>query len=178
VLMPDDPQNQQDPNWSPDGSKIVFAGDANDAAASQSVPLIRILDRNTGKVSSLPGSQSLFSPRWSPDGKSMAALTSNSSALELFNLQTQKWDVIARGTLGWINWSKDGEFLYVLDFMGKGAIIRVRIRDHNIEKIADLKDFITTGQFGGTLSLAPDDSPLLLRDRGTQDVYALDWNAP
>jgi hypothetical protein len=25
------------------------------------------------------------------------------------------------------------------------------------------------------LTLAPDDSPLLLRNVGTQDVYALDW---
>jgi hypothetical protein len=26
--------------------------------------------------------------------------------------------------------------------------------------------------------LAPDDSPLVLRDTGTQDIYALDWEAP
>jgi hypothetical protein len=26
--------------------------------------------------------------------------------------------------------------------------------------------------------LAPDDSPLLLRDVSTQDIYALDWEAP
>jgi hypothetical protein len=26
--------------------------------------------------------------------------------------------------------------------------------------------------------LAPDDSPLLLRDTGTQEIYALDWQVP
>jgi hypothetical protein len=26
--------------------------------------------------------------------------------------------------------------------------------------------------------LAPDDSPLALRDIGTQEIYALDWEAP
>jgi hypothetical protein len=26
--------------------------------------------------------------------------------------------------------------------------------------------------------MAPDDSPLLLRDTGTQEIYALDWQAP
>jgi len=28
------------------------------------------------------------------------------------------------------------------------------------------------------LALAPDDSPLVLRDAGTQDVYGLDWLSP
>ena len=40
------------------------------------------------------------------------------------------------------------------------------------------KDFIGTGYFGVSLALAPDDSPLLLRNAGTQDVYALDWEEP
>ena len=35
-----------------------------------------------------------------------------------------------------------------------------------------------TGRFGGSLALMPDDSPLLLRDDGTQDVYAVDWLIP
>jgi len=26
--------------------------------------------------------------------------------------------------------------------------------------------------------MAPDDSPLLLRDTGTQEIYTLDWEAP
>jgi hypothetical protein len=28
------------------------------------------------------------------------------------------------------------------------------------------------------VGLAPDDSPLLLRDTGSQDIYALDWESP
>ena len=40
VLLPDDPHHQQDPNWSPDGTKIIFAGDANDAANAASAPAI------------------------------------------------------------------------------------------------------------------------------------------
>ena len=31
---------------------------------------------------------------------------------------------------------------------------------------------------GGSVSVGPDGSPLLLRDRGTQDVYSLDWLVP
>ena len=44
--------------------------------------------------------------------------------------------------------------------------------------MVDLKDFLPVGSYGPALTLAPDDSPLLLRDAGTQDVYALDWEEP
>jgi len=41
-----------------------------------------------------------------------------------------------------------------------------------------LKNFASAGRYGGGLSLTPDDSPLLLRDTGSQDVYSVDWEAP
>ncbi len=177
-LMPGDPQNQQDPNWSPDGNKIIFAGDANGAATSGATASIRILDLPTQKVSMLPGSQGLFSPRWSSDGRYVAAMTGDSSVVQLFDFQTQKWTEVAKGSFGWLNWAHDGGYLYVLDFAGKGAVLRVRISDHKIERVADLKDFVLTGRYGGSLALSPDDSPLLLQDAGTQDIYSLDWIEP
>jgi hypothetical protein len=39
-------------------------------------------------------------------------------------------------------------------------------------------NFGTAGQYGSWLGLAPDNSPLLLRYIGTQDIYALDWEEP
>ena len=46
------------------------------------------------------------------------------------------------------------------------------------EQVVDLKNLALTGLGGGAVSVAPDGSPLLLLDRGTQDVYALDWTEP
>jgi hypothetical protein len=40
-----------------------------------------------------------------------------------------------------------------------------------------LKGFTPTGYWGAWLGLDPEDSPLMLRDVGTQDVYSLDWMA-
>ena len=171
--MPDDPSPQADPNWSPDGSKIVFAGNSNDAAST-----VRILDLTTHQVSILPGSQTLFGPRWSPDGRYIVAQSSDMTALHLFDFQTQKWTELAKGTLGDLNWSKDGLYFYVHDYSGTGAVIRGRLSDGKTERVVDL-NFVSTGHWGGSsLALAPDDSPLLLRDAGTQDVYALDWEEP
>ena len=172
-LLPDDREQQLDPNWSPDGSKIVFAGESNNPAS-----FIRILDLASHKVSNLADSQGLFSPRWSPDGRFISAFSSDSTRLLLFDLQTQKWTQLASGSLSWLNWSHDGQYVYVLDFRDKNAVVRIRIRDHAIERVADLGNLITAGRYGGSLALTPDDSPLLLRDTGSQDVYSVDWQSP
>jgi Tol biopolymer transport system component len=176
-LLPDDKQNEQDPTWSPDGKQIAYGGDANDANRA-SGPAIRILNVQTGEVSTVPGSEKMFSPRWSPDGRYLAAMTSDSSRVVLFDFQTQRWREIAKGTLSWLNWSRDSQYIYMKDLTGDGSVDRIRATDGKVEKIADLNNFVATGLGGGSVSVAPDGSALLLRDRGTQDVYALDWIEP
>ncbi len=170
LLLPNDPHEQLDPNWSPDGSKIVFGGESNNPSSA-----IRILDMSSHQISNLPESQGLYSPRWSQDGRYISAFSADSRKLLLFDFQTQKWTGLAEGSLGWLNWSHDGQYVYVLDSGGKNAVSRIRISDHKVEQVANLNNFVTTGRYGGSLALAPDDSPLLLRDAGTQDVYAVDW---
>ena len=96
-LMPNDTHNQQDPTWSADGSKIAYAGDANDAAVSDGAPAIHIYDLQSQKITSLPDSHGLFSPRWSPDGQTIAAMTSDSSSLRLFDFQNSEMDRYCQG---------------------------------------------------------------------------------
>ncbi len=172
-LMPGDANDQVDPNWSPDGSKVVFAGNPSQANSE-----IRVLDPASGKISSLPGSQGLFSPRWSPTGRYIAAMSADSAHLMLFDVQAAKWSEVAQGSFGWLNWSSDGNYLYVLDQSGKGAVQRIGVQDRKTELVLELNDFKTTGRYRGWLALAPDDSLLLLREAGTQDVFALDWEKP
>lgn len=171
-ILPDDHSQQLDPNWSPDGNKIIFAGESNNPASS-----IRILDLTTGQLSTLPASEGLYSPRWSPDGRHISAFSADSKTLLLFDMQTQKWSELASGSLSWLNWSHDSKFVYVLDFRGKDAVVRIRIGDKKVEQVLDLRDFVTVGRYGGWLALTPDDSPLLLHDTGSQDVYSVDWQA-
>ena len=172
-VLPEDRRHQLDPNWSPDGSKIVYGGQSNDIASA-----IHILDLASRRVFDLPGSQGFYSPRWSPNGRYISAFSTDSVRLMLFDFQSQKWTELAQGSFSWLNWSRDAQHVYVLDSRGRDAVLRIRIADHKSEQVADLKKFFTAGQHGGSLSLAPDDSPLLLRDAGTRDVYVLDWEAP
>ncbi|HVO62123.1 MAG TPA: protein kinase, partial [Terriglobales bacterium] len=172
-LLPDDLGQHVDPNWSSDGSKIIFAGTFHDAAST-----IRVLDLSTNQVSTVPGSQGLFSPRWSPNGRYIFALPGDSKTIFLFDSQDQKWTDLAVGFVGWPCWSKDGQYIYFLNETADTAVERIRIIDRKVERVANLRNFKGTGYLSTALSLAPDDSPLLLRDTGTSDVYALDWEEP
>jgi len=172
-MIPEDPQAQFDPDWSPDGTRIVFGGAASDRDAA-----IRILDVGTRQISTLPGSNGLFSPRWSPDGRYVVAMPFDGHSLMLFDFASQRWEEIAKVTAGFPNWSKAGDYIYFWHGEDQPSVMRVRIRDRKVERVADLKNFRQTGYYGTWLGMAPDDSPLLLRDTGTQEVYALDWEAP
>jgi hypothetical protein len=41
------------------------------------------------------------------------------------------------------------------------------------QSIVDLRDFPWTGWYSGWFGLDPNDNPLLLRDAGTDEIYAL-----
>jgi len=60
------------------------------------------------------------------------------------------------------------------------TIVRYRMDNRQIERVAGLKDIglVTTGPYGQWSGLAPDDSVLVLRNVGTQELYALDWQTP
>jgi len=169
-VLPADRSQQLDPNWSPDGSKIVFGGESNSPLSS-----IHILELASGNVSDLPGSQGLYSPRWSPDGLYISAFSGDSKTLLVFDLKNQKWTNLATGSLSWLNWSHDGKYVYLLDYGDGSSVVRIRVSDHQVEKIANVADFAATGRYGAALALTPDDQPVLLHDTGTQDVYSVEW---
>jgi len=172
-MMPEDSQQQYDPTWSPDGTKIAFGGPSGDPNA-----VIRVLDVGSHQISTLPDSKGFFSSRWSPDGRYLVAMSFASRSLMLFDFATQKWEEIAKFSMAFPNWSKSGDYVYFLHREDQPSVMRIRIRDRKIELVADLKNFRQTGFYTAWLGMAPDDSPLLLRDTGTQEIYALDWQAP
>jgi eukaryotic-like serine/threonine-protein kinase len=172
-MMAEDPEAQLDPCWSPDGSRIVFGGASSDPNTT-----IRILDVKTGQISILPGSKGYFSPRWSPDGRYLVALPRSPHILALFDFSRQKWEELTKVAGDFPIWSKTGEYVYFLHEGDQPSVMRVHVRDQKAELVADLKDFRQMGYFGYWLGITPDDAPLLLRNAGTQEIYALDVDLP
>jgi len=179
-LMPGE-RNEHDPGWSPDGNSLVFGrlpsleGEASGAVA------VHLFDLRTHQISTLPGSEGYWSARWSPDGRYIAAL-GLASQLVLFDFTTNKWVELLKATVGYPNWSRDGKWIYSnLISESPGAVIRIRIKDRKVERVASMKDLqgSPTGFWDAWWSgLAPDDSLLVLRDTSVQEIYALDWEAP
>jgi hypothetical protein len=56
----------------------------------------------------------------------------------------------------------------------------VNIADRKLERLVNLKDVPrrTADIWAQWTGLAADDSPLIMRDRSTQEIYALDLGAP
>lgn len=78
-----------DVSWSADGGKLVFG--AFGASPEAQTFGVRVLDLKTHQVSMLPGSEGLFSPRWSPDGRYILAVSADSKKLALFDVAVRRW---------------------------------------------------------------------------------------
>jgi len=83
---------------------------------------------------------------------------------------------------GWPQWSGDDRFVYFesgLPGAQKYALYRIAVADHKLERVAEIDvPEGTTGTWGSWMGITPDGSPLLLRNRSFQEIYALDVDLP
>lgn len=175
-LLASDKMNQGVPTWSADGSKLVFGQVVTFGVRQQSFQL-RILDLKTHALSPLTGSEGLWKARWSPDGNFISAVTADNHKLKLYDVQSSRWMELADVGVNDCVWSHDGESIY-FDSPWEPTIFRYHLKTHTLERYASLKGIRRTGFFGWSLNLAPDDSPVLLREAGIHEVYALQAELP
>ncbi len=168
------------PNWSPDGKSLLFGRVPWEEKPGVGPMDLEILDLSTHTISKVPGSEDLWDSRWSPDGRYILAKPRAGDRLMLFDFKSQKWTEVAKINVSWPGWSRKGDYIYLngTPSSGQAGIFRVRISDRKLEQVVSLTDFHQAPAPGNWMGLAPDDSPLLFRDAGTQDIYALDWDAP
>ncbi len=171
-LLPEESGDQVDPTWSHDGQRIVYADGLHGD--------LRILDITSRQVAAIPGSHGMISPRWSPNGRAIAAVSADGLALKIFHIAKQQWSSLLHLQTGGIDfneWSRDSRFIYFLRVADNPGVYRVRVPGNHTDRVFDLTGFHHAGFNGFWFGLDPTDAPLLLRDAGLDDIYALTLEA-
>lgn len=174
----DDQQGQIDANWSPDGSRILFG-----YVYGSKHLAIKILNLKTNKVEVVPGSEGLFSPRWSPDGRYIAALTPDFSKVKLFDFHSKRWSTWLTEPAGAVSypvWSADSKSVFFDDLVtDEESIRRVNVGEHRTQRVFKLEGIERyPGMFGLWTGRMPDGSWMFVRDHSTQEVYQLNLALP
>jgi len=73
------------PTWSPESDQVAFGGMTQPAERTTGRLVIHILNLKTHQVSDVPGSEGLWTARWSPDGRYIAALMEDSPLISRYN---------------------------------------------------------------------------------------------
>ena len=169
-----------DAAWSPDGAQLAFG---RISSMNTGTVDIQLVDMKTRQTSTLPGSKGLFSPRWSPDGRYLAAMSvEGSKKLMLYDFRTQKWSewLTESDNFDYPYWSADSRYIYYDNFTTDNPKCRrIKVGDNRPEDLFSLNGLRRYfGIWGSWSGQAPDDSRLFVRDVSTQDIYALDVDFP
>lgn len=170
-----DDLNDAEPTWSADGTQLAYChwlADTKDVA-------LYTVSLKGGRAAPIPGSAGMSEPRWSPDGKWLAAIRPDDGRLELFDFASSTWRALTKFPSAYPNWSRDGRSVYFAAREdGRRNVWRVRVADGRAEEAASLAT-AEPGPFflGDWIGLGPDDSPLVVRNLTTEDIYAWDFPA-
>jgi Tol biopolymer transport system component len=182
-ILPDEPHWVDDPGWSPDGKSLLLAFYPPGAVSGRAEDYYVVqYDLQTKKVTTLSGGQQMFAPRWSPDGRYISTFSADQRRLLVLEVGAGKWRELTAGRyLQYPNWARDGRNIYLEDLGDDGPELdRISVADGRKVRLASLKNIprpvMSSGQpWNG---LTPDNSPLIMRDVGAEELYSLELQLP
>jgi Tol biopolymer transport system component len=181
VALPRIGPAQWNPQWSPDGASIVFqVAPVEEDALSPEIALY-VLEISSGKTAKIEGSEGDDYPRWSLDGRFIAALGKEGKSVLLYDVSARKWSSIADGVfLSGLFWSYDSRWLYYQDLLEEGEpVYRVSPDARRRERVFDFREELKEGyQRCGFLGLTPDGAPVAVLRANYADIYAFDVDFP
>ena len=167
------------PSWSPDGKSIYF----NDYPIAGHLR-IRILDLETRKVSTMPGSDGYYAPLWSPDGQYLAGIQNPPKSLAIYSVKTKQWKQLKvfEHEWGFFVWAPDSKSLYLMQGPSEAAtgeqtgIYRLTVPDGKWElftKFTGLNAFLDGAQ--DFVSITPEGNIATMSDTSVTQIYQMKW---
>ena len=168
-------RNSADPSWSPDGQFLAIGGEPDLMGKEAGPHLLEIVDTRNGQSIQIPGSEGLFSPRWSPDGRWIVALTLDQKKIRLYDTNTRQWRDLATTSAADPVWSSDSKAVFINAFLAdQQPILRIDVASGEVRRVADLTSLrskeLANYFFSG---LTPDNQPMVLPRVGTSNLYSL-----
>jgi Tol biopolymer transport system component len=171
-------RNQASPAWSGDGQSLIFGRLAwLESGKNLSVWLEKV-DLATHKLSEIPGSEDMLTPSISPDGRFLSALhTASGQLVSVFDFKTAKWSILSSTTGFRPAWTRDSTTLYLVT--REGELQRYRPATGRLESVVkmpgSLSSFGLSLQGLSFLSIGLDGAPIVARDQGSSQIYAIKW---
>jgi Tol biopolymer transport system component len=165
-------------DWSPDGYHLVVTMRSQKMHSQYA---LYVLEPTTGKVTELPDSKDLNDPRWSPDGRYIAAFDNSNHHLLLYDVQSEKWTPMASG--GYLEtplWSADSSFVYFQDQLDdEESVFRADVITQRVTRVLGFGNIFrgsaTRCLFSG---VGRDGSLYVMIECGLTNIYALDLDLP
>jgi serine/threonine protein kinase len=167
------------PSWSPDGKSIYF----NDYPIAGHFR-IRILDLETRKVSTMPGSDGYYAPLWSPDGQYLAGIQNPPKSLAIYSVKTKQWKrlKIFLHDWGFFVWAPDSKSIYVMRDPLSAAtgeqvgIYRLTVPDGKWELFTKFTGLNVLQQGAQNfVSITPEGNIAAMNDTSVTQIYQMKW---
>jgi Tol biopolymer transport system component/DNA-binding winged helix-turn-helix (wHTH) protein len=168
------------PDWSPDGKSLIFSILDEPEPGRPTDNGVYFFELENGRTTKVPDSAGVFEARCSPDGQYLAAISTDTGVLKLYDIARARWTVVAKGKrLTLPVWSADAKYIYFQDMEQSGEpLSRLRLENSAIESVFNFEPLLGGVVRSDFLGFAPDGSFLVRASTRGGDLYKLTLDLP
>jgi dipeptidyl aminopeptidase/acylaminoacyl peptidase len=161
------------PSWLPGGQSIAF----NNFPYPGMPYKIHVIDLATRRISDMPGTDRLFVPSWSPDGRYMIAMAQNPSRMVLYSAESRTWKDLHAFDVPWGYWvwANDSKSIYMGLINGDNGIYQLTVPQGDWKRLCGLEGVNDPQGLDSFLSLTPEGQPAIMSRTGVGQIYSLLW---